>query len=894
MPVTEEIKRAFASGATILTANLRAARWLQLEYAMEQRRAGKRAWTTPAIENWNTWLRSLWQTITLAGADSPLLLTSLQERSVWARMQREDAALVVSPSSMAMLAESAYELLGEYNAHSERNHTWAKTDAESFRRWAANFDRECARRNWISRAGLETKVATLLDPKVLPERILLVGFERTVPAQEKLLHALANCGVSVEFDSSSMDAQTEFIRASGLREEITACALWARGLIQKYPDTRIGILVPDMNPMRGELERIFRRTLMPQADDLFVTRNMPFEFSLGQPLAHVPVIRAALLLLRWLHAPLREEELSWLLLSGFFSSSGTDHAAIARLDAKHRNSGSLSLEISLSDFLKRTELFRAPSLRKLEDARKAADANRITEEERLPGRWTDVAQSMLREVDWPGVTKRDTLHFQALRRWENLLDEIALLDFDGLRVSYEGFLSLLESHALETIFAPESQNAPVQIMGALEASGQQFDALWFLSADDASWPQRGRPHPLLPNEMQRRLQMPYGNAESDLKLAKSVTARIAASAPVVVFSHAERNQDGELRSSPLLPSDTAWQRAPASPVLLDHEAHPLDEIEDQTGSIAWPLDRSPGGSEVLKHQAACAFQAFATKRLRAEPLNRGHWGLSAAERGILLHKTLEKIWSPENGALHSLEDLQSAVREEKLDSILAAAIAEVFSQFETVDDIWMRAYLLSEQRRLQLRLEEWMRVEAARVPFKVIASEEKLNDVDVGGLKLKLRADRIDELENFDRLLIDYKTGEVSPRDWKLPRPNEPQLPLYAVFGNVEDVCGVLFASIRAEKTGFRGVVADLNSQLFANTKPTSALGNTPYTDKTRDEWQDALLALATDFLRGEAAVNPKYGKDTCKYCSLPGLCRVAEVRNLLEDKATEGSEDNE
>jgi RecB family exonuclease len=154
--------------------------------------------------------------------------------------------------------------------------------------------------------------------------------------------------------------------------------------------------------------------------------------------------------------------------------------------------------------------------------------------------------------------------------------------------------------------------------------------------------------------------------------------------------------------------------------------------------------------------------------------------------------------------------------------------------------------------------------------------------VNVGGLKLKLRADRIDEVGSSDRVILDYKSGEVGPRDWDPPRPNEPQLPLYAVYGGVENVRGVLFARIRAGDTCFTGSVADVRAQLFADAKSNSALAANPYTDGMRDEWHEALLNLAGEFLAGEAAVDPKEGRKTCEYCPLPGLCRVAEVQNVL------------
>ena len=475
------------------------------------------------------------------------------------------------------------------------------------------------------------------------------------------------------------------VRATDRRDEITACAHWIRGLLDENPlfekkaETRIGVIVPDMGAVRSDVERIFRRVLMPETDDVFApSARMPFEFSLGHPLGDVPVIRAALLLLRWAAGPLSEEEMSWLLLSGYLGdraqgsahreqdtglraqgytgnrtggsghmaqggaesdvtadpstnhpigptpgalgtpamqpslrmTSMEEYLALGSFDAALRNSGSLSLEISLRNMLR--EMRRFPALAgvhaQLEDLQKMAAVNHVMDEVRTPGRWVDLAQLLLDQAGWRGAQRRDEIDFQARARWERLLDEVALLDFDGRRVGYREFVGVLETQAGEAIFAAESHGAPVQVMGALEASGQQFDAVWFLGADDQAWPARGRLHPLLPNDVQRRAGMPHATAEDDWELARVVTRRIAASvlgpdidllptlspkarkdgAPgvvvgpgsdpgprsgtwgtqgcgrtSVVFSHAERDKDGELRASPLIAEVIADDGAPS-------------------------------------------------------------------------------------------------------------------------------------------------------------------------------------------------------------------------------------------------------------------------------------------------------------------------------------------
>jgi ATP-dependent helicase/nuclease subunit B len=1018
MRLPTEIESAFENGATVLTANVRAARWLRREYALRQREAGRRVWATPPIEDWDSWVLRLWQAHSMSRADAPLLLTSLQERSVWTRMQRDDAKLLVSPEGMAALAEEAYKLLCDYEAHEERNHAWGKTDAERFRQWAALFDRECAKQGWVSRAKLDLLVREALTTGAsgdlpLPAKVVLLGFDRIAPARRRLIAAMEARGVEVVLCAGGdAEESPRLVRATDRRDEITTCAHWIRALLDENPlfekraETRIGVIVPDMGAVRSDVERIFRRVLMPETDDVFAqAARMPFEFSLGRPLGDVPVIRAALLLLRWAAGPLSEEEMSWLLLSGYLENrdqgsgirdqgdppptqadtglelcnegDGTadpstavanhplapttgppgtpaaqpslrmtsmeEYLALGSFDAALRNSGSLSLEISLRNMLR--EMRRFPALAgvhtQLENLQKMAAVNHVSEEVRTPGRWVDLAQFLLDQAGWRGAQRRDEIDFQARARWERLLDEVALLDFDGRRAGYREFVGILEMQAGEAIFAAESHGAPVQVMGALEASGQQFDAVWFLGADDHAWPARGRLHPLLPNDVQRRAGMPHATAEDDWELAATATERIVASVDpnpglkietwgtrasepksqgtepreqgsgnrgqgsgisCAVFSHAERDKDGELRASPLIAlvaPGAEWQR---SRELLHelgvetevHAAAKLHEIADASGAIAWPREECAGGYSVIRDQAACPFRAFAARRLNAEELNRNDWGLSAAERGLLLHRVMELLWSPEKGRMHTLGDLQAAIAEGRLGEVIEGTIADVFAQLmkEHGSDTWMAAYLKSEQRRLRVRLEEWLAIEAKRVPFTVEATEKVLDNVSVGGLKLRLRADRVDRVGDGKRLLLDYKSGEVATKDWEGMRPNEPQLPLYAVFGNVEDVAGVLFARINVEKTGLEGCVSD--AAILKGPGMKAKLTKQPFDNETKKDWANALVNLAEDFLHGEAQVDPKDGRKTCRFCAMPGVCRVAELRETVGEEETDSGEGDE
>ena len=71
-------------------------------------------------------------------------------------------------------------------------------------------------------------------------------------------------------------------------------------------------------------------------------------------------------------------------------------------------------------------------------------------------------------------------------------------------------------------------------------------------------------------------------------------------------------------------------------------------------------------------------------------------------------------------------------------------------------------YLELEEKRLVRLVTEWLEYERTRVPFTVDATEEDANPT-IAGLTLKLRLDRLDRLNDGSLLVIDYKSGNVSP-----------------------------------------------------------------------------------------------------------------------------------
>ena len=375
--------------------------------------------------------------------------------------------------------------------------------------------------------------------------------------------------------------------------------------------------------------------------------------------------------------------------------------------------------------------------------------------------WAEAMRELIAAAAWGSGSRETSLEFQTRRKWESALDELATLDFDGAQVEFVQALEGLERIARQMTFAPESSDAPVQVMGPLEAAGGSFDAVWFLAAGDLSWPSAAGVNPLVPWAMQRDLGMPGVDAARDAEQARRITERVAASAKTVVFSYAKESPDGRQRVSPVLQG----MKLEATPVLeLLTPDNPrviasLEEVEDNVTVRALPDRVIRGGAAVLQAQAACGFRAFAEHRLGSTELESVELGMDALESGIVVHTVMEIFWGQVK-TQNALREMTVVERDAALDAAINEGLRKV-AQLSVSD--WDGAYLEMQRERLRRLLRPWLAQELARPPFSVKQREEKASDVQIGPLHLSVRVDRVDETEGGE-LVIDYKTDLVVSR----------------------------------------------------------------------------------------------------------------------------------
>jgi RecB family exonuclease len=934
-----QVNAWLGKGGLVVTASDRTSRALISEFNRTQQKQGLTAWPAPPITDWRNFVRTNWQTRDQNRAsDERLVLNPVQEQAIWAGIaasHRQLATLLEGPlHRLAQLAMEAHDLLCSYAPQYLREgarSAWQQ-DAEAFSGWLAEFDRNCRQQKLLSPSRLPLELVPLLESDPSPRSpLLLVGFDRLLPLQRELFDAW---GEWQELAGAEPASDVHFYAAPDARSERIACALWCRKQLDQNPHARLLVVAQSASARRGPIERAFLEYAGPAS---------LFEFSLGIPLSQVAQAKGAHMLLRWLAGQsLAEQQLDWLLSTGQIAATPEESTALQASVLAMRRHGLERPLWSLQAFLgqpRASERLPLPWMERIVAAQSRLEP--LGRRPQSPLDWAELAPQLLEAAGWPGFRPLSSTEFQAANRWQQAEESAASLGFDNRRISFHEFLAALARTLDETLFTPESSQAPILIAGPAESSGLTADAIWFLGADEDNWPVTGPAHPLLPSEVQRAAKMPHSTPQADAELAETITRRLLVSAPTVHFSFARQTEDAEARPSglvlnartantiapcPILSASSAERvgspshysgagsinTQPGSPLGIEelppHLTAP-DRPDAQTAAFAddsripFPAGRAEGGSSVLTYQSQCPFKAFATARLGARSWQPAEAALTAAQRGQLLHAVLHAIWTgpPTGKGIRTLSELRGLADP---GAFVANHVEQVFAA-ELRPDLRERIperYLELEEERLTRLITEWLSYESTRVDFEV-AGTEVSSTIVLGELTLRVRLDRVDRLSDDTLLVIDYKTGLVSPKSWDLPRPDDVQLPLYAGFALSEEACpgmsvagevsGLVFAKLRAGDLSFVGRVGDAQATLLPDLKGGNALVKSPFTAEQLIDWRETIEQLARDFVAGKAEVDPREALKTCERCGLHTLCRIQENQSALSgDEESEEAED--
>ncbi len=889
-----DVFEAIKKGAVIITVNQRLARHLFDKVEQEYIKEGAVAWASPMIVSFDAWLLQCWQQ-RFDRADSEAahslinktLLTPEQALVLWERVIRHASGTeLLNVPATAKAASKARQLSVQWAiAEGESNDFLASVDIASFQQWHAAYKAELLQADWVDRVQLLKVVGELIDGEYLdaPQQIILTGFDVYTPTQKAcwaLLDA-KGCRVS-EFLPYLTTSNAHVLTAIDEKEEVALMAQWARERLNESPNSVIGIVVPELKAMRASIEAAFKATFYPSVVyAVDVPFEKPYNVSLGLSLSTYAPIQQSLRLLQFFSQPLALNELCLLLRSSFISAGQAEWGERARLEVILRKKGWLAC--SVKQLRNRLQPFEDEAslcptlLLSLDEVIDRLDKkpNRV-----IPSAWIGLFRALLTAVGVQGDRELSSTEFQVFQVWDDVLRSFATLDSVYNVIDYDTALAALRKLVDERVFQPETPPAPIQIMGLMEASGHTFDALWVCGLNDKIWPPAPQPSPFLPLVEQRQQGLVQSSAEHQHQYANKVTQHWARSAQSVIFSFSQASGDTSQAVSPLIDDypivgkEQLLKQQPINRVEQRLNSDAITLIDDSAGPVLEKGATARGGVGILKDQAACPFKAYAHYRLNARAMEEPEPGLDARLRGSLVHRCLESLWLKlkTHQALCELSiDQQQAL----VENTVTKAVEDEAKR----TPILKKAFGQLESQRITRLLMDWLLIDRERESFEVMATELK-QTLTVGQLQLNTVIDRVDTLQDGSTAIIDYKTGDCSINSWFGARPEEPQLPLYSVFGG-EGVHSISFAQLKKSKTKYLGL-SDRSDNFSSLKSLSDNKVKAEYDDwqSQMDYWQKGLGALSDEYVAGKAGVSPT--DKACQYCDLTSLCRINEQTVLV------------
>lgn len=408
----------------------------------------------------------------------------------------------------------------------------------------------------------------------------------------------------------------------------------------------------------------------------------------------------------------------------------------------------------------------------------------------------------------------------------------------------------------DAVVRPSYRTHPrLAIWGLMEARLQRLDLMILGGLNEGVWPALPAPDPWLSPAIRRALGL--WTAEQRVGQAAHDFAQLLGSANVILT---RARKDG---SAPTVPS-RFWLRLEAAAGGLPHDQellayargldHPSAVVPAARPRPAPPADIRPKKLSVTETETLLTdpYVFYARRILNLRPLDPLEADPDAAERGTLLHAALEN-WA-RKGVLSA----------DALKAEMEAVLADIFRQ-PLIANLW--------RPRLD-RIAAWV---AERVKERshrwTQAGIEVRGEIDVAGVTLVGKADRIERDYDGKLAIIDYKTGEP-PSHAQREAGYAPQLPLLALIaerGGFKELGAAQVAELRYWKlSGGATEGKDTDAALYRG-KPWTSI----------EEWIAMSVArlakAAEDYLYGTAPFVAKLHPEYAKGQDYDVLARVDE-----------------
>ena len=879
------LHQALAAGATVVTPNNRLARDAVARFDGARRAEGMRTWPAADALPWTLWLDRLWRAALAACVEpSPrALLDTSAARELWHSIVARHDRQLLNPRGAARRAAEAWSLFHAWRDADESIDRAVAggfhADPTVFAQWAARYEARLSSLHALDAAQLPDVLAQVARPSWAKTcgPVVLHGFIAITCQQRRLVAALREAGMAVEETAATGIEPRSRLRTvlATPREEIAHALGFARDRLAANAQARVAVVVADLEGRRDEVVALADEILCPERLlSLDTDEPGPYGISLGEPLSSVPIVASALELIALACGRVDAGIAASVVRSPFLPDAPARWKL--RADAERRWLELGERQVGWTDVLFALRRCDASLHRRLEALTPPG-----SRPGRLPRDWARAWSDWLAALGWPGTVTLTSAQWQAREAWSGALAKFAAAGAVTGSLPGSAALEMLRAMLGDMLFQPEAAPAQIQILGVLEAAGLSFDSAWLAGFDAQRWPESIAPNPFLPLAWQQARGVPRAHPDTALAQARQLTSALTSLAGEVVVSHVQTIDDAPRSISPLFADWRAIDpgQLPVPRRFRDAiEAGVMERLSESAGPPVPTGTALRGGAALFESQSACPFQAYARYRLDTSAWPQCPEGLSAAERGIVLHATLKAFWDGV-GDHATLVALDAA-------SLSARIVAAVEAAKDKLGAARWRALApavaKAEASRLGTTLRAWIAEgERQRPPFRVRA-HERLVEYASDGFAVRVRIDRIDELASGGLAIIDYKSGRVvRPPRWIGERPEGVQLAVYASAverTTEEPIQALAYAQVKAGEIALAGLTEA--AELWPALDVAADAGSS--WQEVRAQLRERVAWLAREIRSGVATVTPRDQGKICRHCGLDALCRI----QVLDDRA--------
>ncbi|HTK96121.1 MAG TPA: hypothetical protein VL382_10845, partial [Terriglobales bacterium] len=333
----ERLAQGHAARITVVTPNRRLAHRLTLDFDDYQIARGLTSWEAADILPFGSWVERLWEDALYSdlGDSLPLLLTPAQEQHLWEGILAKSGLLIV-PQAAAQCRD-AWRLIHQWRVGTGQGNE----DAAAFSQWASTYRKQTA--GEIDSARLPDLMMGLLPKIKTPALVVAYSFDAMPPQTKEFLGRFTTEECAADPVAGSL-ARAPYPSA---KHELEAAARWARARLEEGKK-RIGVVVPDLGKRRQEVSRVFTRVMhvVPAHFPSGAGTPLPFNISIGRPLASYPLVNAALGLLELSHQTVEFSLASHLIRSAFIGGGDTEMSRRAALDVRIRRDADATISLA--------------------------------------------------------------------------------------------------------------------------------------------------------------------------------------------------------------------------------------------------------------------------------------------------------------------------------------------------------------------------------------------------------------------------------------------------------------------------------------------------------------------------------------------------------------------